>query len=1112
MKKIYLLLAIFAIGLQAALGQTREITGTVTSAEDGSTLPGVSVSVKGTTLGTITDIDGKFLIKAPQNAQTLVFSFVGMQTKEVAVTGNIMNVQLEAELVGINEVVVTALGISREKKSLGYAVQEVSGEELNNVKNDNFINSLSGRVSGIQIKNNTNFGGSTNVIIRGSTSLTGNNQALFVVDGIPIDNSNTNNSGQLTGRNGYDYGNSAADINPNDIESISVLKGAAATALYGSRAARGVVLITTKKGKATGAGAPKVKVSSNVTLSSIDKKTFPKYQNESGGGYGKYYYSGFDDDEDGEPDDGSVYPGFEYYADVNGDGATDYTVPYYEDASRGQKFDPNLLVYQWDALDFKSPNYMKATPWVAGANGPDSFFETGLSTSQNVEVSGGDDNTTYRFSYTYFDQNGVMPNSRLVKNNVMFNGSQKILDRLKITTSANYIKTEGKGRPSTGYSDNIMSSFRQWYQTNVDLGMQKYMYEKTGRNVTWNPVAYDDLAPAYWDNPYWVRYENYETDSRSRLIGYIQLDWDITSNLKAMGRYAIDTYSELQEERKAVGSAAGEFGVDRPDVTSGYSRYTRFFTEKNIDFMLNYHKTFNQFDFTALLGTNIRRTKSDRVFESTNNGLAVPQVYALSNSVDPMLPPEEDYTRVGVNGVFGSVSLGYKNTYFIDATLRRDQSSTLPEQNNAYYYPSVTGSFIFSELVKADWLSLGKVRLNYAEVGSAAPALSVKDTYEINASFAGTTLVTLPDTKQNALLKPERQTALEGGLEMNFLRNRVGFDLAFYKNNTKDQLMPVSVSFGTGYSSNWVNAGEIENKGIELALFGAPVKTRDFSWDIRVNWAKNKNKVVKLYTDESGNQIKNLVLGSLQGGVSINASIGEPYGTIKGSDFQYHEENGGKIISGTSGRYLKSGTNDIVIGNINPDWTAGITNSFKYKNLTLSFLVDVQKGGDVFSLDLWYGMGTGLYEETAGLNDLGNLKRDPIAGRNNDTKTYAANSGGTVNEGVLADGTPNWVRVSNESYGALGWAVDPNKRFVYDASYVKLRELTLTYDLPKEWTSKLYLAGASVGFVGSNLWILHKNLPHADPEASQSSGNIQGWQSGVMPATRNYGFTLNLQF
>ncbi len=284
---------------------------------------------------------------------------------------------------------------------------------------------------------------------------------------------------------------------------------------------------------------------------------------------------------------------------------------------------------------------------------------------------------------------------------------------------------------------------------------------------------------------------------------------------------------------------------------------------------------------------------------------------------------------------------------------------------------------------------------------------------------------------------------------MNFLRNRVGFDLAFYKNNTKDQLMPVSVSFGTGYSSNWVNAGEIENKGIELALFGAPVKTRDFSWDIRVNWAKNKNKVVKLYTDESGNQIKNLVLGSLQGGVSINASIGEPYGTIKGSDFQYHEENGGKIISGTSGRYLKSGTNDIVIGNINPDWTAGITNSFKYKNLTLSFLVDVQKGGDVFSLDLWYGMGTGLYEETAGLNDLGNLKRDPIAGRNNDTKTYAANSGGTVNEGVLADGTPNWVRVSNESYGALGWAVDPNKRFVYDASYVKLRELTLTYDLPR---------------------------------------------------------------
>ena len=1108
MKKIALLLAFFAIGLQVLMAQTKEISGKVTSADDGVTLPGVSVSVKGTTLGTITDMDGAYRLKVPQDTKVLVFSFVGMKSEEVQVNGqSVVNVKLSPENIAVDEVVVTALGISREKKSLGYAVQEVAGADINNVKSDNFVTSLSGRVSGIQVKNNTNFGGSTNVIIRGSSSLTGNNQALFVVDGIPIDNSNTNNSGQLTGRSGYDYGNTAADIDPNDIESISVLKGAAATALYGSRATNGVILITTKKGKATGSNMPQVRLSSNITFSTIDKSTFPKYQSEAGGGYGKYYYSG--------GGDGSQYPGFEYYADVNGDGVTDYTVPYYEDASRGQAFDPNVLVYQWDALYPTSSNYMKATPWKAAANGPATFFNTGVGTSNNIEVSGGDNKTTYRFSYTYYDQTGVMPNSFLTKNNVLFTGSHKIFDNLKITTSANYVNNAGKGRPSTGYSDNIMSSFRQWFQVNVDIQEQKKMYDLTHQNISWNPAAYDNLAPAYWDNPYWVRYQNYETDGRSRLIGYAQLDWDITSGLKAMGRYAVDTYNELQEERKAVGSAAGEFGVNRPDVTSGYSRFTRAFTETNLDLMLNYHKAItDKFDLTVLIGSNIRRTKEESVFASTNNGLAVAGVYALSNSVDPMLPPEEHFYQVGVNGIFGSLSLGYKNTYFLDATLRRDQSSTLPKANNSYYYPSVTGSMLFSNLINADWLSLGKLRLNYAEVGSSAPALSVKDTYVANAPFSGNSLVTVPNTKQNENLKPERQRALEGGLEMNFLKSRVGFDLAVYKNNTYDQLMPVSVSYATGFSSKWVNAGEIQNSGVELSVTGTPVKTKDFSWDIRVNWAKNKNKVVSLYTDEAGNQVTNLLIGGgLQGGVTINATVGKPYGTIEGSDFLY-ADNGGKIINPANGRYLKSSTNDIVIGDINPDWTGGISNAFKYKNLTLSFLVDMQKGGDVFSLDLWYGMGTGLYSETAGKNDLGNLKRDPIvwADANDHSKGYASNSGGVIEPGVMADGTPNTVRRNQENYAAIGWAADPNARFVYDASYIKLRELSLTYDLPKSLFSKLYLKGASLSFVGSNLWIIMKNLPHADPEASQSSGNIQGWQSGVAPATKNLGFTVNLQF
>ena len=1113
MKKLALLFAIFVIGLQPAWAQTKEITGTVTSGSDGSSIPGVSVSVKGTTLGTITDLDGKYIIRVPSDAKTLIFSFVGMQSKEVEITGNTINAVLQPDVVGINEVVVTALGISRAKKSLGYAVQEVSGDDVNLVKSDNFATALSGRVSGVHVQNNTNFGGSTNVIIRGQSSLTQSNQALFVIDGVPIDNSNSNNASQLSGRNGYDYGNTASDINSNDIESISVLKGAAATALYGSRAANGVILITTKKG-----GAPKgrglgVKVSSNITISKIDKETFPKYQKEYGGGYGPYYSGSGTRD---TSDDDSEYLGFEYNTDVNGDGLRDYVVPFREDASRGQRFDKNIMVYQWDAFVPESDNFGKATPWIAAKNGPDSFFETAVSTTNSVDISGGADATSYRFSYTNMNQNGVMPNSNLDKNSALFTGAHKILDNLKITTSMNYTYTHGKGRPSTGYNDNIMSNFRQWFQVNADIKEMERLYKATGRNISWNRSFYDDATPAYWDNPYWIRYENYEEDFRSRLIGYAQLDWDITDYLSAMGRFSIDTYSELQEEQKAAGSVAGEFGVGvngaRPDVTSGYSRFDRSFRETNVDFMLNFHKKLtDDLDLTALLGTNIRRSKNDQVFASTNNGLAVAGTYALSNSLDPMLPPEELLEKIGINGIFASASLGYQNTWFLDATLRRDQSSTLKKSDNSYYYPSVTTSFIFSNLLKKDWISLGKFRLNYAQVGNSAPALHLRDTYSVNASFSGTSMATTPDTKNNPDLKNERQKSWEGGLEMNFLKNRVGFDVALYKTNTFDQLIALPASFATGYNKKWINAGEIQNKGIELTINGTPVQTRDFRWDINVNWAKDKNKVISLYKDASGQEVQNLQIndGSLQGGVSVNARVGEPYGTINGSDYVYDPKTGKRIVD-ENGYYEISGTNDIVLGNYNPDWTGGISNTLTYKNLSMSFLIDMQHGGDVFSLDLWYGMGTGLYRETVGNNDLGNPKRDPIV--ENGNGSYAANSGGTIYEGVHADGTPNTTRVSNEDYDADGWDVSPNGRFVYDASFIKLRELTLTYRFPRELLAKTFLADASIGFVGSNLWIIHKNLPYADPEASQSSGNVQGWQSGVMPATRNFGFTLNVSF
>jgi TonB-linked SusC/RagA family outer membrane protein len=1100
MKK-HILLAVLLVltGGFSLLAQNKVITGTVTSSVEGEgAIPGVAVSAKGTTLGALTDPNGNYRLEVPPSVTTLVFSYIGMKKVELEI-GNrdVINVVMDPDITGLDEVVVTALGISREKKSLGYATQQISGDQITTVKTDNFVNQLSGRVAGVNIRANNNLGGSTNIIIRGAKSLTGSNQALFVVDGVPVDNANTNNSGQRTGRSGYDYGNAASDINPNDIASIDVLKGAAASALYGSRAANGVIMITTKKGAArTGKGVG-VQFTSNATVGVIDKTTFPKYQTHYGGGYGPFY-------------SGGDHPGLEEFADVNGDGVPDLTIPFYEDASMGEKFDPNLNVYHFDAFVPESPNYLKAQPFVMTQNGPlKYFFKPSLSLTNTIDISGGTELSTFRLGYTNLDQKGVMPNSSLKKNNITVVGTYNILPKLKLTASANYTNTAGLGRNSTGYSDNIMTSYRQWYQVNTDVKMLRDLWEKTGRNISWNPKGFDaegnfDPTPNYWDSPFWIRYKNYETDERNRIIGFTQADWKATNWLSFMGRWSIDTYSELQEERKAVGSVAGELGVGRPDVTSGYSRLTRNYLETNVDFMANFNYDFSDaFNINAFIGSNIRRQRIDQVFASTNNGLSVPDVYALSNSVDPMLPPEESSPKIGVNGYFASVSLGFMNTFYLDGTYRIDQSSTLPKNNWTYQYPSISGSFLFSELLKQDWLSLGKLRLNYAEVGSDAPFASVLDTYVPIAPFSGNSLVSVPSVKNNPNLKPERTKSIEGGLELSLFKDRIGFDMALYKSNTINQILPVTVSYATGYSSKFVNAGELQNKGIELRLSGSPVRSGNgFGWDLTLNWSRNRNEVVRL---QQG--IENLQIASLQGGVTINARVGEPYGAIQGTDFVF--KDGKKVILPT-GYYQLSSTSDIVIGNVNPDWLAGIQNTFSYKNLSLSFLVDMQQGGSIFSLDMWYGMATGLYAETDFINDLGNPVRDPVI--KNDDGSYDPKSGGVVLDGVLADGTPNTRRVPANDYRLFGYARNPNAAFVYDASFVKLREVSLTYNLPKEWLANTFLGGASLSFVGSNLWIIHKNLPHADPESSQSAGNIQGWQSGVMPTTRNFGVNLNLQF
>ena len=1062
-----ILTLLLAFVVHITFAQEKTVSGTVS--DESGTLPGVSVVIKGTSTGTQTDFDGKYAIIAKQG-DILSFSYMGYKTVEQSVTDtNTMNVSLQQDANLLDEIVVTALGISKEKKSLGYSTQKVDGDEVSRVKDANFINSLSGKISGVEIKSSGTMGGSTNVIIRGNSSLTGNNQALFVVDGVPMSNNNTNTSGQTTGRGGYDYGNAASDINPDDIASINVLKGGAASVLYGSSAANGVVIITTKKGKSK-KNQLGVTINSSFSLGAIDKTTFTEYQDGYGAGYGAYYGS----------------TGYFNDVDMNGDGVLDLVTPSTEDASFGAAFD-GRMVYQWNSFYPQLPDtYLKATPWQAAKNTPVSFYETAETAINSLSFEGSTDTSTYRFAYTNFDQKGVLPNSSIKKDIIDFGSSYDLTDRFNIRSKITYSSVRGKGRYGTGYdSKNVNQSFKQWFQTNVDIKELEDAYFLTGENITWNSNSTTDLTPIYMDNPYWTRYENYQNDERNRINGHVTMSFEVNDWLNVMGRATIDTYSQIQEERIAVGSV---------DV-SEYSKAVNRFQNNNYDLYLNFDKNFleDKLNVRGTLGANIVRTTINNMSARTTGGLVVPGLYALSNSKELSSAPGEYEATFGRNSIFGNVSLGYDNFLYLEGSYRNEKASTLPKDNNTFDYFAVSSSFIFSKFIDSDLISFGKLRAGYAETGNAADALRIYDTYSAIGNMGGNPLYSLPSSKNNANLQDESTKEMEAGLEMRFANNRLGFDFSAYNKKSINQIMSVSVSTATGYDSKFVNAGEISNKGVELSLYGEPIRTSDFNWKVNVNWSKNQNEVVSLYGD-----VNQLQLASVQGGVSINATIGQPYGSIVGYNYVY-DANGNQTI-GADGYYTKSSSKE-VIGNVNPDWIGGINNSFRYKNFNFSFLIDIKKGGDVFSLDTWYGYATGIYANTDFVNDLGNPVRNSLA-----------NGGGVVLDGVLADGSVNTTRVRTDYYAnPWGYKHAPNAEHTYDAGFVKLREVSLSYDFDTTVIERLKIAKLTLTAIGKNLWIIDKSTPYADPEAGLSSGNIQGYQSGAYPSVREFGLNLKVQ-
>ncbi|MCC9017021.1 MULTISPECIES: SusC/RagA family TonB-linked outer membrane protein [Flavobacterium] len=1054
----------FVLLAQFALAQERVVSGIV-SDNAGLPLPGASVLIKGTKTGAQTDFDGKYSIKTSQNA-VLIFNYIGMKAVEVTVTGNTANVSLSPASEQLGEVVVTALGLKREKKSLGYATQEIKGEDLTKVNNGNVANAISGKIAGVQIRRNNNIGGSTNVVIRGTTSLTGNNQALWIVDGIPLNNDNTNSADQKSGGNtgGYDYGNAASDINPDDIETMNVLKGAAASALYGSRASNGVILVTLKKGSKSKGGLG-VSFSSGVTVGVVDKKTLPEYQNQYGGGYGDFY---------GTVDLGSgVHP----YA------ATD-------DASWGPKFDPNLLVYNWSSFYPELPGYGKATPWTAVKKNPNDFYQKSLTFINNIAFTGSGEKGDFRFGYTNYNMNqGILPNSNNRKDNFNFSGSYNILPKTKISASANYLKADAKGMNETGYGDggnNYLSSIRQWYSTSVDFQDLKDAYDLTGKNTTWSVGGPNDLTLQFHDNPYFQRYNNYNTLNRDRFFGNFALNTQITDWFEITGKGAVDTYNQLQEERIAVGSKR------TPNALGQYTRFDKTFREINFDLIMNFKTNITDgIKFNGMLGANSRRSVSKSIFTATNGGLVVPGIYALSNSIDKINSPGESEVAIGTNSVYANASFNFMETYFLEGSYRVDKSSTLPSSNSTYTYPSITGTYIFSNHIKTNWLSFGKLRLNYAETGNDAPFAVIAATYPKGDNFGPDGIrFSTENNKSNSNLKSELTRGLEAGIELKLFNNRVGLDFSYYKSNTTNQILSVETPTQTGYTRAWINGGDVQNKGYEVTLSVIPVKTANFSWEAKVNWSTNKNEVISLGGADR------ISLGSFQG-VGYVAEVGKPIGQLIGSGFTYL--NGEKVIR-SNGRYLQ--TAGATIGDINPDWIGGLNNVITYKNFSLNFLIDVKKGGDVYSLDQRFGHTTGIYESTVSNNHLGNPQRNPIA-----------SGGGILLSGVKEDGTPNDKVVSVE--GANGYSFYnsmPEQQYVYDASYVKLRELGLSYRLPSKFLAKTFITNMILSVNGSNLWIIHKNLPYADPEAGLSSGNLQGFQTGVLPTSKEYNFNMKVQF
>ncbi|PSL25673.1 SusC/RagA family TonB-linked outer membrane protein [Dyadobacter jiangsuensis] len=1042
MKKVFTLGFLWVLLFLAGTGfaQDLSIKGKVQSAD--GYLPGASILIKGTSRGSTTDSNGDFTLSAPANA-TLVISFIGYKTLEIPVgSKTVFDIMLENDATQFNEIVVTALGIAREKKALGYAVQEVSGKTLTQARETNLVNSLSGRLAGVQVTNSNGApGSSSRMIIRGASSIGSNNQPLFVVDGVPVDNSNFGSG------TGIDYGNAAAAINPDDVESINVLKGPSAAALYGSRGANGVVLITTKSGKGTkGIG---VSVNSNTAFESPFR--LPEWQNEYGQGAAGQFT----------------------YVDGKGGGKGDGV-----DESWGPRLDGRLIA-QFDS-PIAADGTRTPTPWIAHPDNVDKFFETGRTFTNSVAVTGSNDKADFRLAFTNLDQTGILPNTNYKRRTVSLNAGWNLTSKLSIRATGNYVKDGSDNRNNFGL-------YFIWFGRQVDMDKLK-SYKKPGSIYQYN---WNDN---YWTNPYYLLNESTRANEKDRLYGNFSATYKFTGWLSLTARTGTDFY----EDRRKTKSAARQAIIGTSALYDAYNEEQIFVRESNSDFLLNATHKFGEFDITANIGGNHRTNYAQRNYMGATE-LAIPRVYNFGNSRQKLVG-ENSYIKKTVNSLYAAANLGFRNYLFLDLTARNDWSSTLPSNNRSYFYPSAAVSAIVTDMfdIKSSVLSFAKLRAGVAQVGNDTDPYRLVSTYKYENAWGSTPSLSENNAMLNANLKPEITSSYEIGADIRLWQNRVGLDVTYYNKVSKNQILDVNISNATGFLSKLLNAGKIKNSGIEIQLTATPVKLDKFSWDIGINWAKNNNKVVALdgglttyQLNTSYNALTQATSTNSFRGLSVEARVGQPYGTFFGKGFLRAPD--GQIVYDSQG-YPMIDPVSRVLGSFTPDWIGGISNTFTYKGFSLSTLIDMKQGGDIFSQSINIGRYTGVLKETT----FG--REDGVVGQ------------GVVNIGTSAspEYVPNEKRISSEEYHHKYYLLTNNENTIFDASYIKLREVKLTYMISGKVFNKLPFRDIAISIVGRNLALLKSNLPHIDPETSYyNDGNLQGIENGQIPTTKTMGFNIS---